>query len=208
MKRIGLIISELRLKQRMTQRELASKVGVSSTAISQWEREENIPKSKHLLELSKIFNVPVQFLTGDSRSEEVPEAGCVLVPYYPSVLAAGGRENIVDDETTNFTPIPKHVIKNHNINNICCIGVAGDSMVPVLVDGSIVAIDRSETLIRDGKMYIFRHDGLLRVKCLKRTPKCLIVHSYNTSYEDETYSLDDLSDFEVFGRVFCFSCEV
>ena len=208
MKRIGLIISELRLKRRMTQRELASKVGVSSTAISQWEREENTPKSKHLFELSKIFNVSVQFLTGESRSEELTEPACILIPYYPLVLAAGGHGNIIDDETTDFTPIPKHAIKNHNINDICCIGVAGDSMTPVLFDGSIIAIDRSDTLIKDGKMYVFKHDGLLRVKCLKRTPKELIVQSYNVSYETETYSLDELDNFDVIGRVFWFSCEV
>lgn len=192
----------------MTQRDLASRVGVSATAISQWERDENEPKSKHLIEISKVFNISLQFLTGESKVQGEAEPACVLIRYYPSVLAAGGCGSFVNDEAGDFTPVPKHAIKYKNINNISCVGVAGDSMAPVLLDGSIIAIDESETLIKDGKMYVFRHDGLLRVKCLKRTPKNLIVQSYNDSYETEIYDLSDLNDFEVLGRVFWFSCEV
>lgn len=123
---------------------------------------------------------------------------------------AGGAGSISLAEDESYTPIPAHVLKYKNIENVACVTVTGDSMEPVLCDGSIIAVDRGDRRIRDGKLYVIRHNGLLRVKCLYQTPEFLIVQSYNASYPDEKYDIDILfsSDFEIIGRIFWISSEV
>lgn len=215
MNKIGNRIKDRRLEHRLTQKELALKVGVTSTAISQWEREETEPKGKNLAALSKALNVTIEWLTTSIKPPintiEDTELSCVLVAFYPEVNAAGGSGYSVDvDEDESYTAIPTHVLRYRNLNNIACITVTGDSMEPVLIDGSIIAIDRDDKIIRDGKLYVFKHNDLLRVKCLRQTPEHLIVQSYNIEYKDEYYDRDIIyaSNFEIVGRVFWISSEV
>ncbi|MGR5456129.1 S24 family peptidase, partial [Vibrio alfacsensis] len=100
----------------------------------------------------------------------------------------------------SMVPIPYYVIKYRNIKNIECIQVMGDSMEPVLCDGGLVVIDRSETAIRDGKIYVFRHDGMIRVKQLVNINGGIIAKSYNASYKEEVLIFEEGADFEVLGR--------
>lgn len=206
MNSIGDRIKELRLKQRMTQKELAKAVGVTSTAVSQWERSENEPKGKNLAKLSSKLKTTIDWLSialpPPVAMVEHSELICSLVSFYPTVSAAGGSGTCVSEESEDYTAIPNSALKGKNINDIACITVAGDSMSPVAPDGSIIAIDRKDNMIRDGKIYVFRHEGLLRVKLLKQKPYQLQVHSLNPEYEDELYDLDSLSDFDIVGRVF------
>ncbi|RRV49001.1 helix-turn-helix transcriptional regulator [Pseudomonas sp. p106] len=90
--------------------------------------------------------------------------------------------------------------------HVVAIAVTGNSMSPVLQDGSSVLVDMRETLIRDGKIYAIDHDGQIRVKTAYRLPGGGIrIRSYNTAeYPDETYSPEDLEDkkIRIIGRVF------
>lgn len=78
-------------------------------------------------------------------------------------------------------------------------------MEPILSDGSLIAIDRSETKIKDGKIYVFKQNGLLRVKQLKLTPFEVIVSSFNPAYKDEVYPVEGSDELSLIGRVFWFS---
>ncbi|MDF4820353.1 peptidase S24 [Vibrio parahaemolyticus] len=210
MNKIGERIRDLRLKKRLSQKDLAKNVGVSPTAISQWEREEYEPRGKNLSKLSKALGTTVDYLTAAVQPpiKDFTVQPCVLVSFYPEVNAAGGAGSYNDHENLEYTPLPNNVLNNHNINDVSCIKLSGDSMSPVVPDGALIAFDRSESQIYDGKMYVFRHNGLLRMKCLKQTSYDLIIHSHNPEYSDEIYALDQLCDFEIIGRVFWYSTEV
>jgi len=84
--------------------------------------------------------------------------------------------------------------------------VSGNSMEPVLPDGSTVGVDQGATSVVDGKMYALNHGGQLRVKMLYRLPGGGIrMRSYNREeHRDEEYSAQDMIDKEivVLGRVF------
>lgn len=53
---------ELRKLNKLTQLELANKLGYSDKNISKWENAQAIPSADILLELSKYFNVSVDYL--------------------------------------------------------------------------------------------------------------------------------------------------
>lgn len=55
---------ELRTERQLSQKELARKIGVSDSAVCFWETGVNEPKASYLLQLSKFFNVSLDYLLG------------------------------------------------------------------------------------------------------------------------------------------------
>lgn len=57
-------IRELRIAAGMTQLELAAKMAVNQTAISQWERNAVLPSSERLPDLADALNCTIDALFG------------------------------------------------------------------------------------------------------------------------------------------------
>lgn len=60
----GSNLKELRLKHKMTQKELADKIGVTKSVISYYELQERSPSPEILIKLSRIFHVTTDYLLG------------------------------------------------------------------------------------------------------------------------------------------------
>lgn len=58
----GNMITKLRKENRMTQVELAEKIGVTDKAVSKWERDLSFPDINSIPKLAEIFNVSVDEL--------------------------------------------------------------------------------------------------------------------------------------------------
>ena len=67
---VGNNIAYLRKESKWTQAELAERLNYSDKAISKWERGESAPDYDCLLELSKIFNVQVDYFFHEDSSEK------------------------------------------------------------------------------------------------------------------------------------------
>ncbi len=61
------IIFELRMKNELSQNELAEKVCVTRQAVSRWETGETTPNTKTLKLLSRLFDVSINTLLGSPR---------------------------------------------------------------------------------------------------------------------------------------------
>ena len=48
-------IEKFRREAKMTQAELAVRLGVQQSAISHWEKGDNLPETRNLLKMSEIF---------------------------------------------------------------------------------------------------------------------------------------------------------
>ena len=70
---IGQNILNLRKSANLSQEQLAEKMGVTRQTISNWELDESTPDLKQGRELSKIFNVSLDDLAGDSTFEYLGE---------------------------------------------------------------------------------------------------------------------------------------
>ena len=55
-------IEYLRKREKMSQEQLADKLEISRQTISEWERGITYPSVEKLIELTKIFNVYLDFL--------------------------------------------------------------------------------------------------------------------------------------------------
>lgn len=62
-------IISLRKKNNMTQIELAEKLNYSDNAVSRWERAEVTPSIETLVQMSEVFNVPLNSILEDNVVE-------------------------------------------------------------------------------------------------------------------------------------------
>lgn len=60
-------IKTLRRAKNMTQFELAEKVGVHRTAVTMWETGKSFPTTKTLIELARVFEVPLDELVKSDK---------------------------------------------------------------------------------------------------------------------------------------------
>lgn len=231
-------ISE-RIQQRMKELSLkgvdiTNATGVSSGGVSQWVNGITKPTGTKLIDLANALETsPEWILTGKHPQNLAPishnaewigdidlwdsttklGADEVELPFFTEVeLSAGSGMSEVRQNHGPKLRFSKSSLKRQGVDpaNAACVKVAGDSMEPVLPDGSTVGIDTSSTNIIDGKMYAIDHDGLLRVKRLYRLPAGGIrINSFNKEeYPDESYSNQDTKSIKIIGKVFWYSALV
>lgn len=61
----------LRKSRELTQEQLAEQINVSRQSISKWESGQVIPEVEKIVELSKVFNVTVDYLLKPSEIDEL-----------------------------------------------------------------------------------------------------------------------------------------
>ena len=89
-------------------------------------------------------------------------------------------------------------------HGILCFPARGDSMEPVIPDGTTVAINTEDKKIVDGKVYAISEDGWKRIKLLYRTgPESISIRSYNAI--EHPAEEKPLNKIEIIGRVFWYS---
>ena len=77
---IGERIKEIRKNKKMTQKELASKLGISFQALAQWENNLRNPKQESLERIAEALEVTTDYLKGktnrpDTRSSTQEDIG-------------------------------------------------------------------------------------------------------------------------------------
>ena len=74
---VGSRIKELRVSQKITQNDFASRLGVTKSAISSYENGSRLPSYDILIKISRIFKVSTDYLLGcvDEKSQTVNVSG-------------------------------------------------------------------------------------------------------------------------------------
>lgn len=79
----GKAIKELRQKSKLTQKELAEKIGVSDKAVSKWETERGLPDIAVIEDLAKVLGVSIaELLAGDYKQNENRSANMKKMHFY------------------------------------------------------------------------------------------------------------------------------
>ena len=68
-------IKKLRLEKRMTQTQLANKLGIGTSIISAYENQERLPSINVLIKLSYEFNVTIEYLLGMNKNKTLDVSG-------------------------------------------------------------------------------------------------------------------------------------
>lgn len=136
----------------------------------------------------------------------------VYVPFLKEVeLSAGQGRTVVEQSSTRKLRFGRLTLRRQNVqpSEAVCVTVDGDSMEPVLPNGSTVGVNQGCTTVVDGKMYALNHGGQLRVKLLYRLPGGGIrLRSYNREdHADEEYTPAEMIEKQILiiGKVFWYS---
>jgi phage repressor protein C with HTH and peptisase S24 domain len=144
-----------------------------------------------------------------SSRTELPDYE-VEIPFFTEIELAAGNGMIDAQEHNGFKlRFARSTLKKQGVDaaNAACVKVSGNSMEPVLPDGSTIGVDIAKTDIVDGKMFALDHDGMLRVKTLYKVPGGGIrLKSFNSDeHPDEIYDKDESKLIRIIGKVFWYS---
>lgn len=64
-------LKELRKQARLTQVELAGKLGIVQSSYADWERGKKKPTQDNLVKIAQVLNVSVDYLVGNSEEKTV-----------------------------------------------------------------------------------------------------------------------------------------
>ena len=193
-----------RKELKMTQLDLANKLGISIPAVSNWERGVKEPSVEKVALLEKLLNVPkgyfteidivryyntlspenkekatlyVKALAESEQRKIVPIAEKRIAYRVYEEMSAGIGSAIYDDknyDTVYFTEELAHDFASW---------VSGDSMEPKYENGSVV-LSRETGFDYDGAVYAVVWNGKTYIKRLYREEKGLRLVSINPKYKD------------------------
>lgn len=62
-------LKELRKQAHLTQVELAKRLGIGQSSYADWERGKKNPTQENLIKIANLFDVPVDYLVGNSEEK-------------------------------------------------------------------------------------------------------------------------------------------
>ena len=192
---VGEKIKKLRKSLGLTQTELGQRVGVQKNAVSKWEcgRVEDIPTST-IKQLASLFGVPASYLIDDDSTHiptgfsPMPETE--LVPRIGRIACGDpitAEENVEDQD---------EVLKSWHADFtlVCC----GDSMVPKIEDGDVVAI-RSQPTVENGEIAAVRIGDEATLKRVFLHPDYIELRPLNPEYDSIIRRREEMSDIRIEG---------
>lgn len=170
----------------MTQRELATRSGISESSLSQYLSGYAKPMQDRVYSLAKALNVNEAWLIGfdapmlrddriDSRGKRIPVLGSV-----PAGIPIEAIEDIVD-----YEDIPGDWLDGDS--EYFALRVKGDSMSPKYIEGDTVIIKKQSDCEsgQDCVAYINGYDATL--KKITKVDNGVIVQPINPNYETKAY---------------------
>ncbi|MGL4923318.1 LexA family protein [Aeromonas sp. 30P] len=153
-------IAARRRAQKMSQDELARRIGITRVSISKWESGLNQPKGRYLNDLAAALGVTVEWLlTGEGSAPE--SSGEPRIPGYhnvePAVIFQGKRIPILSyvqagnwremcEQATAFDGNVEYVSAGGEIGPYGFgLWLRGDSMVPLFKEGDLIIVDPDES---------------------------------------------------------------
>lgn len=221
-------LKEIRKEKNLTMEQLSNMVGNTKSAVSLWENQDkkNEPNAENLTKLCEVLGINAKWLlhgTGekynnsnanlirvnnDNDNIDLFDDG-VLLPLLKEKLSNKNGTLIEVDNMGKQHKISKSILKEANIDikDAVVAIVNGNSMLPVLPNGTLVVINTKMTKIIDGEIYAIDHNGMLRIVRLYKTALGIRIKLYNDiDYSDEEYKTqDDLDKIKVIGFVFYYS---
>jgi SOS-response transcriptional repressor LexA len=153
-------ISARRRAQKMSQDELAKRIGITRVSISKWESGLNQPKGRYLNDLAEALGVTVDWLlTGSGDTPELAEEQPILGYHNvePAVIPQGNRVPILSyvqagnwremcEQATTFDGNVEYVSAGIDIGpRGFGLWLRGNSMTPIFNEGDLVIVDPDES---------------------------------------------------------------
>lgn len=167
---VGERIRARRKELRLTQKDLAAKVGVSHVSISQWEKDETSPRGDNLLALAKAMGVTAHYIsTGEEAASNVSPStmGTKRIPILSYVQAGLWTES---QEIRDYDGSMSYLLTDGDYSDrVFALVIEGDSMTPKFNAGDRIIVD-PDVLPIPGDFVVARDDVKNRTVFKKYRP--------------------------------------
>lgn len=186
-------IKAFRLQQGLTQAELAAKLGVDRSSVTQWETGVTTPRMKVITKLSTLFNTTPSVLISDSSTLiKLPISGSTAT--LPLRTLGKVHAGVMDDDDAcddEEIQVPETVVQMHP--SAFVLRVEGDCMNKIIPEGCHVAVDTSATP-HNGSIVVVeneQYEHIMRKYYRGSSVVVLSPDSFNEAYEDIVISGDE-----------------
>lgn len=194
MNTVGSRIKQLRNARKLTQKELAKKVGISDAAVVHWEKDVNIPKLEYLNILAPLLNTTIDYImygkldASDTVVDYRPITRMLPVLTYIQCGTMTNVRSISPDDIEMWLPSPPDAGKNSFY--LICQGISNS---PEFNHGDYVCIDPDVPLdsVQNGEMIAVCQDDEATFKALVREFNSLHLKALNENFQPNIIPLKE-----------------
>ena len=140
------------------------------------------------------------------KPEDLPEGEFVIVPRFDIHVACGNGHVVYEEmPMEQGAAFRSDWVKREGLylRNLATVRATGDSMEPSIYPGDALLVDRAQTQVQDGRVFLLRFGYEVRVKRLfKRADGGLrIVSDNGGKYPEEVVTAAEMEHIEIIGRV-------
>ena len=222
MNKFGCVLKGLRTENKLTQQELADKLGISFSTISMYERGEREPGLEILEAIADYFNVDMNYLLGksyirnsylvkkkgehskliDAYAQSDEDTPCRTYPIIGEVAAGFGAE-ATEEETGDYEQIPLEWMRGYSPKDFFVLRVKGNSMYPRYMDGDRVLVLRTRS-VDSGAVAVVIYDGdqgTLKKVVYNGNEGYIDLIPYNPEYSPKRIAGEDIGNLLICGEV-------
>lgn len=131
-----------RKEKRLSQKELAKKIGVSESTISKWEKGKHEPKIEQVQLMSDILDKPLAYFFSDEwiNIDPIPNDGIAYIPVIGAI--ACGSPILATENVERYVEMPKSTLPK---GQLVILEAQGDSMEPRIYNGDEVLVRMQES---------------------------------------------------------------
>lgn len=189
---IGDRIRALRINAGMTQVELANKLNISNSTLSQYESGARTPSDDMKLKIAALFQVSTDYLLSGTTNTVNTKTKGVQIPVLGEVRAGypmEAVENIID-----YEEIDEEMARR---GEFFALRIKGDSMEPKFSEGDVVIVRKQETADSGDIVVALVNGDSATIKKLKRHQNGITLVPSNSAYEPMYYSNEEIMDLPV-----------
>ena len=196
-------IRDARKAAGLTQRQLADKIDVSNTSISNWENSFSMPDPDTIQHLCWALGVqPNYFFSVETAlpGNIIPMPEMRKIPLIGSI--ACGAPILADEHIEEYIDIPKHI---HADFALTC---KGDSMINARIfDGDIVYIRQQDT-VENGQIAAILIDGEATLKRVQLYEDHISLEPENPQYRPLVYWGEEMNTIRILGKAVAFTSAI
>lgn len=187
--------------------DIAKALDISKEHYCRSKKESKIPLQA-IINFCAKENIVINYILFDQMPETLNQITdkIISIKYFKNINTSAGGGAINEKENFEYLGLDIDVVEQlggkEAIKNIEALNVTGESMEPLIKDGSIIFIDKSKKIpsIRHNDIYVVNTQNGVVVKKVTLLPKYnkLQLLSCNPLFLPEVY---DCEDVEVLGKV-------
>ena len=197
-------IAELRKAKKEKQETLAKLLNCSQGMISSWENGRYEPDNNSLLTLANHFGVSVDYLLGrDERP--LPDNLFPLDNESVSLRILGnvraGTGGVCREELLGYQVLPRELLRGRDPKELFCLRVKGDSMSPRIPEGTLIVVQRQNSVDSGALAVVSIDSEEAVVKKVYYGSDWIELLSFNPDYAPRKFSGADVQRVFVIGKV-------